>query len=82
MVIIVKETGKPNIVVDGDKYTITTPCSAYNKDNTVVASESLVITGSTTESAKAVKAKISKVREVWRLKVVASEEFEVKLGEA
>ena len=81
MVITAKETGKPDVVVDGDKYTIATPCTAYNEDNTVVASESLVITGLTTETAKTVKAKISKAMETWRLKVVAAEEFKAKLGD-
>jgi len=81
MVIIVKETGVPSVVVDGDKYTITTPCSAYNEDNTVVASESLVITGLTTEDAKVVKAKITKTMEIWRLKIVAAEEFKAKIGD-
>jgi len=81
MVITVKETGKPNVVVEGDKYTITTPCTAYNEDNTVVASKSLITTGLITETAKTVKAKIGKAMEVWRLKVVASEEFKAKLGD-
>ena len=82
MIIIAKETGQPNVVVDGDKYTITTPCTAYNEVNTVVATELLVTTGLTTERAKTIKAKMDKAMEVWRLKVVVIEEFKAKLGEA
>ena len=81
MEIIVKETGKPNVVVDGDKYSLYVQCAAYDKDNTVVASESLAITGVVSESAETVKAKVAKAMEIWKLKVVATEEFKAKLGE-
>jgi len=81
MDIRVLETGKLNVVVEGDKYTLTSPCTAYNEINTVVASNSFFITGLTTETAKTVKAKMSKAMEIWRLKVVATEDFKTRIGE-
>ena len=76
----VETIGSPDVVVDGEGYTISVVANAYDELNTVVATTTLILTGLVSETKAQVKAKLAAERQAWRSKVQASCDFRDKVG--
>jgi len=76
----VELVGKPNVSVEEQEYTISGNFSAYDQDNTVVASTTLSITGDVKETKAAIRDKQRASAKVWKDKIQVTEDFKSKIG--